>query len=229
MAPEKQRDALVVVLAINSGATDAIGFLALGGAFTSVMTGNMVLLGISAARHDATLATHTAAAIVCFIAGCAIGARIAGTARPDDPVWPRAVTLAMSVEAAVIAIYAAGWWMAASHPRGAVQLGLLVLNAVAVGIQSSTVQRFGVPGLSTTYLTGTLTSLVIRLTAGRRLRDVSHSGQLLLGLIGGAALGALLVARLPECAPLVQLGSLATVLIVSAVKLRQPVADRVLN
>jgi len=39
------RDVGVFLLATMSGATDAIGFIALGGAFTSVMTGNMVLFG----------------------------------------------------------------------------------------------------------------------------------------------------------------------------------------
>lgn len=98
------------------------------------------------------------------------------------------------------------------RPRGALQLALLAMNAVAVGIQSSTVQRFGVPGLSSTYLTGTLTTLIIRVSSGHRMRDVAHSAQLLLGLIGGAALAALLVDHAPAAAPLAQLGCLATVL-----------------
>ena len=203
------RQRLVVLLAITSGATDAIGFLALGGAFTSVMTGNMVLLGLSAAEHDGTLASHTAAAIVCFIAGCAIGARIAGT--------PRAVTRALAVEALVLFAYAVAWWGTGSHPRGALQLGLLVVNAVGVGIQSSTVQRFGVSGLSTTYLTGTLTTVVIHLASGRPARHVSRSVQVLGGLIGGAALAGVLVLHAPVAAPVVQLACLGTVLVFALV------------
>jgi nickel-dependent lactate racemase len=46
------RQSLVVALAVVSGATDAIGLLALGGAFTSVMTGNMVIFGVSASSGD---------------------------------------------------------------------------------------------------------------------------------------------------------------------------------
>jgi predicted benzoate:H+ symporter BenE len=55
------RDAAAVALAVTSGATDAISFIVFGGAFTSVMTGNLVLLGYSPrlsdhhpARPDAT-------------------------------------------------------------------------------------------------------------------------------------------------------------------------------
>ena len=96
---------MVVVLTLNAGATDAIGFLALGGAFTSVMTGNLVLFGISAAHADGGLARHTATAIACFIAGCVVGARLAGTAHDADPVWPRSVTHTLLVQFAVFCVY----------------------------------------------------------------------------------------------------------------------------
>ncbi|SCL32700.1 Uncharacterized membrane protein YoaK, UPF0700 family [Micromonospora rhizosphaerae] len=211
---------MAVVLAVNSGATDAIGFLALGGAFTSVMTGNMVLLGVALAGADGALALHTGAAITCFILGCSLGTRIAGTPRSDDPVWPPAVTRALAVEGVVLAGYAMGWWLSRGHPSGQLQLALLVLNALALGIQSSTVQRFGVAGLSTTYLTGTLTTVIARLTSGHRLRDVTQSVLTLLGLIAGAALGGLLAVRAPVWAPLVQLGSLGIVLAAAVAAIR---------
>ncbi|WP_433320552.1 YoaK family protein [Micromonospora chersina] len=214
------REGLAVVLAVNSGATDAIGFLALGGAFTSVMTGNMVLLGVALAGVDGALALHTGAAIVCFILGCSLGTRIAGAPRSGDPVWPPAVTRALVVEGGVLTGYAVGWWWSDGHPSGQLQLSLLVLNAVALGIQSSTVQRFGVAGLSTTYLTGTLTTVIARLTSGHRLRDVAQSVLTLLGLITGAALGGLLTVHAPMWAPLVQLGSLGIVLAAAVTAIR---------
>lgn len=214
------REALAVVLAVNSGATDAIGFLALGGAFTSVMTGNMVLLGISAAGADVTLAVHTAAAIACFIVGCALGTRVAGVARPEDPVWPAPVTRALALETTMIALYAVGWWVWDADPGPRPQLGLLVINALALGVQSSTVQRFGMPGLSTTYLTGTLTTLVVRLASGHRPRAVVNSGFILGGLVTGAAIGAVLILHAPVLAPLVQLASLAGVLTVAVLVMR---------
>jgi hypothetical protein len=92
--PRRARDAAAVALAVTSGAPDAIAFLALGGAFTSVMARNLVLLGISQGQADSQLARHVAVAIICYIAGSAVGARLAGTAAPDDPVWPPAVTRA---------------------------------------------------------------------------------------------------------------------------------------
>jgi uncharacterized membrane protein YoaK (UPF0700 family) len=202
----EQRHRFVVVLAVVSGATDAIGFIGLGGAFTSVMTGNMVLLGLGGGTGDWSLAVHVALAIAAFVLGCVIGTRIAGTPRPDDPVWPAAVTRALIAELLVFIAFAVGWEAAGGDPHlSSVQLPLLALNAVALGMQSSTTQRFGVSGLSTTYLTGTLTGVVIRLTAGGSLRDAAHSLQILMALIAGAVVGGALTVEAAVAAPLVQL------------------------
>lgn len=204
-AAPKLRHALVLVLTVTSGATDVIGFLALGQAFTSVMTGNLVLLGISMAEGDGTLARHILTAIVCYIAGCVLGSKLAGTAVPDQPVWPRAVTRALVVELLCFFAFAVAWWVTGARPTGAVQLALLAANAVALGIQGSAVQRFGVSGLSTTYMTGTLTTVIGRLTSGGRVRDVRDSLEILASLVAGAVLAAVLVDYAPMFVPLLQL------------------------
>src|SRR4051794_17248311 len=210
------RQTLVVTLAVVSGATDAIGLLALGGAFTSVMTGNMVLLGVAASSADGSLAASSGLAILAFCAGAALGARLAGTPRAGDSLWPRPVTVALAVELAFFVAYAVGWWTSGGAPGTGLALALLLCTAVGLGIQSSTVQRFGVSGMSTTYLTGTLTTVVIRLATGRGVREVWHSIEILLGLIAGAAAGALLVLNLPLVAPVLQLGALGAVVGVGA-------------
>jgi uncharacterized membrane protein YoaK (UPF0700 family) len=210
------RQTLVVTLAVVSGATDAIGLLTLGGAFTSVMTGNLVLLGVSASSTDGVLAIAAGGAILAFCAGAAVGARLAGSHVAGDRIWPRAVTVGLAVEFVFIAAYAVGWWVTGGSPGPAVAVVLLSCTALALGIQSSTVQRFGVSGMSTTYLTGTLTTVVIRLASGRRVREVWHSIEILLGLVAGAAAGALLVLVAPLLAPVLQLVALGTVVLVAA-------------
>jgi len=210
------RQSLVVTLAVVSGATDAIGLLTLGGAFTSVMTGNLVLLGVSASSADGVLAIASGGAILAFCAGAALGARLAGNPVAGDRIWPRAVTVGLAVELVFITAYAIGWWVTGAAPDGAVALVLLFCTALALGIQSSTVQRFGVSGMSTTYLTGTLTTVVIRLASGRKVREVWHSIEILLGLVAGAAAGGLLILVTPLFAPVLQLVALGGVVLVAA-------------
>ena len=215
------RQTLVVTLAVVSGATDAIGLLALGGAFTSVMTGNMVLLGVSASSADGSRAASSGFAILAFCAGAALGARLAGSAQRGDRVWPRPVTVALAVELVFMAAYAVGWWATGADPAPGLALAMLLSTAVALGIQSSTVQRFGVSGMSTTYLTGTLTTVVIRLATGRGVREVWHSLEILIGLVAGAAAGAALVLLTPLFAPVLQLLALGAVVVAGATVARK--------
>jgi uncharacterized membrane protein YoaK (UPF0700 family) len=215
------RQSLVVTLAVVSGATDAIGLMALGGAFTSVMTGNLVILGVAASTADGGLAIASGGAIVAFCAGAALGARLAGSPVPGDRIWPRPVTVGLAVELVLMVAYAVGWWITGGQPGTAVSLALLFAMAAALGIQSSTVQRFGVSGMSTTYLTGTLTTVVMRLATGRGVREVWHSIEILVGLVAGAAAGAGLLVLAPLAAPVLQVAALGAVVLVAAVAFRR--------
>jgi uncharacterized membrane protein YoaK (UPF0700 family) len=200
------------VLTLATGATDAIGFISLGGVFTSVMTGNMVLLGVSAGRGDGALALHTGAAFVGYIAGSWLGARIAGHAVASQPVWPSSISTALVAELTLLAVFGIWWEVAGGHPSGHATYALIAVNAVALGIQSGAVIRFGVNGLSTTYLTGTLTHVVASFT--RRQLSVSiRSVAILAALVGGAGLGAVLTVEVPRAAPAVPIGVVIVVLV----------------
>lgn len=216
------RHLLILLLTINAGATDAIGFIALGEAFTSVMTGNLVLLGISVAGGDGTLAAHVLAAVICYVCGCVLGARLVGEAGKDREPWPRVVTLALAVELAIFVVTAAVWWTAGSAPVGIEQLVILGGNALALGIQSSSVLRFGVNGLSTTYMTGMLTKVITSLVNRRKIGAVAESVRILSALIVGGLVGAFVVDRIPVAAPLIQLVLLTVVLVCSLAARRRP-------
>jgi uncharacterized membrane protein YoaK (UPF0700 family) len=88
--------------------------------------------------------------------------------------------------------------------------------AIALGIQSSAILRFGVSGLSTTYMTGTLTSVVSGLAHHRHPRNVLPSVGILLALVAGAAAAAALIRHAPLLTPLVQLIPVTTVLVAVA-------------
>lgn len=212
---ERKRHTATVLLALNSGVTDAMGFVGLGGVFTSVMTGNLVLLGVSASSVDGPLALRTVSAIISYVVGAGIGARIVRHQVAQESIWPSVITRALTIEFIMFAIFFAGWVFTAGHPNQLVQLGLLMVNAMALGIQSSAVNRFGVPGLSTTYLTGTLTTVVIRLMTGQRLRDVRQSIEILCAMVVGAIVGAFITTHLRMAAPALQLILVGSTLIIA--------------
>jgi uncharacterized membrane protein YoaK (UPF0700 family) len=73
---------IAIALTFGSGAMDVTSFTRLGNVFTSVMTGNIVLWGLAAARGSWTLASHSTVAIAGYIAGVAAATRIAHGFRP---------------------------------------------------------------------------------------------------------------------------------------------------
>ena len=208
---ERRRDALVITLTLVTGSVDAIGLLRLGGVFTSVMTGNMVFLGLAASEHSGSIALHTGVAFAMYIIGSFVGARVAGHAPEHEThLWPLSVVKALSVELVVISVFAVWWEILHGTPSPDIAYALLGLNAMALGIQSSAVLRFGVSGLSTTYLTGTLTQFIAGFTKRGAPLQV-RSAFILLALIAGAGLGALCALHAPLIAPIVPLGALGLV------------------
>lgn len=158
-APATWRNTLLVLLSLAAGCLDAVGFLGFGEVFVANMTGNTVLLGIAVGQGDGEAVLRAGTALGGFICGVAVGAVVVGRKR-ERPLWPRAVTAALVIELFVLAAFAAGWLLfAGAEPTGRVSLVLISLSALAMGVQSSAVRRLGVPGVATTYVTGTLTNL----------------------------------------------------------------------
>lgn len=202
---ESRRHLLLLLLALNSGAVDAIGLAILGGVFTSVMTGNMIFFGTSLAGGDGNTALRSVMAIVLFMAGSYVGARVTGRPVAGGPVWPPEVSRALLGEFCLGAVFAGCWWGAGAHPGEAMQWVMLGVDAVALGLQSSAILRFGVSGLSTTYMTGTLTTLVAALAHGQHPRHVASSMRLLTALVAGAVIALLVVRHAHPLVPLLTL------------------------
>jgi uncharacterized membrane protein YoaK (UPF0700 family) len=208
---------LAVVLTFASGGVDVTIFARLGNVFASVMTGNIVVFGLSLARGSLSLGLHTGAAVCGYVAGVAVGTRFGSyRAREGGRVaaanWPRRVTWLLLAELALLAGFVAGWEATGSHPAGAAQIVMLVLAACAMGIQSAAVVQLDLGSVSTTYLTGTLTALVSSLVQGERqprgAAGLRRPG-VLLGLLAGATLAGLLLAYAAAIAPLPPLLAIA--------------------
>lgn len=206
------------LLAFCAGSVDVASFTRLGEVFSSVMTGNLVLLGLAASNGSAHLAVSTAVAFAGYIAGAAAGSLLSRPSGPPGSVWPGRVTVTLLVELAVLGGLAVGWVRTDARPTGAVQLGLLGLAALAMGLQSAAVRRLGTETpMSTTYLTDTLTGVVAALVGPRSERRVDTRGVTTLGAVAaGAGAGGALVVVWPVGVPMLALGSLGLVIAFAA-------------
>jgi uncharacterized membrane protein YoaK (UPF0700 family) len=151
------RDSRVVLATVTTGAVNAVTFLFLGKVFSSVITGNLVLLGISAVDHSSSEAIHGGVAIASYAAGVAVAAPLAARGNDHGTTWPGSVTTTLAVELCVLAAFCLGWELSDGRPRGGAQLVLLVLVAAAMGMQSAAIRRLG--QMSSTFLTGVIAGL----------------------------------------------------------------------
>ncbi|NED85937.1 DUF1275 domain-containing protein, partial [Streptomyces sp. SID11233] len=116
-----------------------------GQVFAGVMTGNLVLLGASAAgAGEEGVALRVVTALVSYGLGVAWGA-LAG-----ERVWRR-LPVMLTVEVTLLAAAAALWGLGLIT-SDADRLGLLALMGLAMGIQAR------LRATPTNYFTGTLTS-----------------------------------------------------------------------
>jgi uncharacterized membrane protein YoaK (UPF0700 family) len=198
------RNMLLLLLACAAGAADAVSYMELGRVFTANMTGNTVLLGLALVQAESQAALRSALALAGFLVGGALGAWIVERGEPGG-IWPPTVTVALSLEWILLNAFAVDWlFISGGTPTPSATAGLIALSALAMGVQSTAARRLDVSGIATTYITGTLTTLVARLVgrvyhAGAALNLLqqtrpAHGADLLAAVwlvyLGGAAVAA---------------------------------------
>jgi len=157
----RSRDAMLTSLSLAAGCVDAVGYLGLGQVFVANMTGNTVLLGLAIGQANVRGVLHAGTALAAFVSGVAAGAAIVER-NPERTSWTPTVTAALGLECVILVAFAAGWLLDGSEPSRVAVYLLIVLAALAMGVQSAAVRRLQVADVSTTYITGTLTSLTAR-------------------------------------------------------------------
>jgi uncharacterized membrane protein YoaK (UPF0700 family) len=196
------------VLGLVTGATDATAFERLGHVFASVITGNLILLGVSAVKGDGQLALFTG----CALCGYGVGVVLAAPrAEQPDRLWPPSATLALAFDLALLVAFTVGWELIGEHPGRAVQALLLVAVAAAMGVQSTAVRRLG--PFSTTYLTSTLTGLLEALRRRQWSEAHTRSVGILTAALAAAAGATALNLQARRWLPVLQLVPLVIVLI----------------
>jgi uncharacterized membrane protein YoaK (UPF0700 family) len=170
---QSERDVLLLILAVAAGSADGWSYFGLGHAFVANMTGNTVLLGTAIFLERDLL--HPFIAIVSYALGAALAAFLTRKVRQGS-TWPRAVSSTLLLEAAILVAAAVEWAVVCrtgAKPGTTPGLNILLAGVgFAIGLQSGAMLQLKVPGVVTTYITGTWTNLLSGLvrfaTRGRK-------------------------------------------------------------
>lgn len=179
---------VAVVLAFAAGATDAFAFLQLSGVFTANMTGNLILSGLVDRPGYGSTIAGIITAIVVFAATLFLALRFMPLDTPTD----RTVILLVFAATTQAAIF--GMW--AVHPgvtSTTTVVALIALSTIAMACQTAVAKRIdGASGVTTTYVTGTITSLMAD-AADRKPQPVGIRLGVIAALVLGALSGAVLI------------------------------------
>lgn len=142
---------LGVLLAVVGGALDAFTFVGHGGVFANAQTGNIVLLGIAAARGQWAQALHHLPAILAFIMGVVVAEslkrpRVAAAVR-----WPARAALVLEI------MVLAGVGLV---PTGTPDMLVTVVIAFTASVQVSTFRKLVDTAYNTTMTTGNLRTAI---------------------------------------------------------------------
>ncbi|MGW3043205.1 YoaK family protein [Kitasatospora sp. NPDC001159] len=177
-------------LTLVSGLIDAVSYLGLGHVFTANMTGNVVVIAFALAGAPGFSVTGSLTSLAAFLLGALLAGRLA-TWDPG-PRRPARLGTVFVLEAALYGVAAAVVFVRSAD--GPAQYVVIALLALAMGIRNGTVRSLGVPDLTTTVLTLTLTGLAAdsRLAGGAAARQ-RRKVLSVVTMLAGAAPGAVLV------------------------------------
>ena len=181
----------LLVLTMTTGLVDAVSYLGLGRVFTANMTGNIVLLGFGIAGSGGLPVLAPLISLGAFLVGAAVGGVLAQRSGDRHPAH---VARALGTEVVLVILAAIVAAAVNVRPRSLAGDVVIALLALAMGVRNATVRRIGVPDLTTTVLTLTLTGLAAESPAagGSGLGSVRRISAVLAMLVG-AVIGALLL------------------------------------
>jgi len=177
-----------LLLTATAGFSDGVGFLALGGFYTSFMSGNTTQLGAGMATGSGSIVLLAASLIALFFIGGFLGTLGAQASARFGPAI--ALVIVLAALAVSLGLTASG------HPA---QQSMLAL-AAAAGAQNAVLQPIGAARLGATFVTGTLFAAgqdLARATVGGAppWRWLQHL-MIWAALAAGALVGALAYSRL---------------------------------
>jgi uncharacterized membrane protein YoaK (UPF0700 family) len=191
---------LLVALTVLTGIVDAASYLELGHVFVANMTGNIIFLGFAIAGAGGLSPVASLIALAAFLIGALAGGWLGARYHAHRGHLLRTANATQVVLIAAAVLLAS---LAAEPLARGTRYTLIVLLALALGVQNAAAQRLSVPDLTTTVLTRTLTGLASESTLvggggsqlGRRIVAIA-------AMLLGALLGGLLVLHVSVAAAL---------------------------
>jgi len=154
---------MLVLLTCVAGSVDVMSYYRLGNVFTANMTGNTVLLGLSIGQGNAASSFHQIAALAGFFSGALMGAYIVENTKKG---WSNYITISLSIETTIVFILVYIWFFEGKVISDFALYVSIILAGSAMGIQSATIRHLNIPGIITTFLTGTITSIGMSMVKG---------------------------------------------------------------
>jgi len=172
---------LGLALTAAAGMIDVVGFIELGGFYTSFMSGNTTQLGAALTGMDGMIIALPLGLVVMFFVGSFLGALIAGSSRGGGKGVVGLVLLGL---AATLAL----------HMLGIPSTQSMLVLAISAGAQNAILTQKGAARLGATFITGTLFAAgqdLARAVRGQAppLRWVQHL-LVWMALLAGALIGA---------------------------------------
>jgi uncharacterized membrane protein YoaK (UPF0700 family) len=181
----------LLALTFTTGLVDAVSYLGLGHVFTANMTGNIVFLGFGIAGGTGLPVIAPIVSLAAFLVGAGAGGRLA--ARMEDR-HPSHFAGALGIETVLIGVAAIVAIVVDVQPDRFSAYVVIALLALAMGTRNATVRRLGVPDLTTTVLTMTLTGLAAESPpAGGSGKGSARRTAAVVSMLAGALAGALLL------------------------------------
>jgi uncharacterized membrane protein YoaK (UPF0700 family) len=182
---------LLLCLTFTTGLVDSFSYLVLGRVFVGNQTGNFILLGLALAGAPGFSPSAQTVALVSFAMGAAIGSRVRPRRTRHRGRYLAVAAIGEAIFLAVGVILSA---LMTNPPNSGYRYSLILILAMAMGIQTATARKLAVPDLTTTTFTQLITATMIDSALGGG--KGSHVGRRIMPfafILAGAVVGTLFV------------------------------------
>lgn len=180
----------LLILTFVTGIVDAVSFLALGGAFSAMQTGNVIFLGLGIGGASGAPVVAPLVALGGFLAGGAAAALLVPATTTSHG---NRLRVAMTVEVGLLGVAAVLAALTDVHPGRFIAYLLIAILSVAMGLRNTIARGIGDPNLATTVLNLTLSAFSSTPTGIASEGELTLRAAAIGAILAGAVAGALLL------------------------------------